>query len=278
MIPLAAHRAARLAALQAEDGWLNLIARLPILPGPQTVGAGAGAALPLPHGPDHLGTLIEAGGSYSLQTPTGSHPFQTTPDTPPQLRVPPYLLEIHTADDQPALRVRDLTLPRACTLHHFPTDPAWIIRADWHALATPQAQAIGQKGGRATTVVLTHTAQFTHDGQAVTLLATHWKSGKPMFVFRDATSGRETYAASRFLIGEDATDTQITLDFNRAFTPPCGFTDFAICPLPPRENILPFAIRAGELRPGGPISDPGGMGNNPDPAFPAASQSKMHAG
>ena len=70
-----------------------------------------------------------------------------------------------------------------------------------------------------------------------------------MFVIRDQTSGKETYAASRFLIGEDAEDGQITLDFNRAFTPPCGFTDFAICPLPPRENILPFRIAAGELFP-----------------------------
>jgi uncharacterized protein (DUF1684 family) len=70
-----------------------------------------------------------------------------------------------------------------------------------------------------------------------------------MFVIRDKTSGRETYAASRFLIGEDVTDTTITLDFNRAHNPPCAFTEFAICPLPPRENILPFALRAGEMAP-----------------------------
>ena len=88
---------------------------------------------------------------------------------------------------------------------------------------------------------------FTHDGQDVTLLATHWKAGKPMFVIRDATAGSETYAASRFLIGDPAGDT-ITLDFNRAHNPPCAFTDFAICPLPPRENRLSFPIRAGERK------------------------------
>lgn len=69
-----------------------------------------------------------------------------------------------------------------------------------------------------------------------------------MFVVRDRTSGRETYAASRFLIGEDVTDTAITLDFNKAHNPPCAFTDFAICPLPPCENILTFAVEAGELK------------------------------
>ena len=70
-----------------------------------------------------------------------------------------------------------------------------------------------------------------------------------MFVIRDATSGRETYGASRFLIGEDMTDDEITLDFNRLHNPPCAFTPFAICPLPPRQNILPFAVTAGELAP-----------------------------
>lgn len=246
MIPLDQHRQARLEALQAEDGWLNLIAREPINPGPQTVGEAADNQIRLPSGPDHLGTLIPGPDGYLFETATGMQAFAAKPDTPPQLRVPPFLLEIHTADDQPALRVRDLTLPRVASLHYFPTNSDWIIRARWQALPSPLQQPVDQKGGTTTTVTLTHTAHFTHAGHAVALLATHWKGGKPMFVIRDQTSGRETYAASRFLIGEDASDAEITLDFNRAFTPPCGFTDFAICPLPPRDNILPFRIEAGE--------------------------------
>ena len=249
MLDLTQHRAARLADLQADDGWLNLIARLPILPGPQTVGSASDNQLRLPGGPAHLGVLIPSGAGFEFQTDSDTRPFRPGPDVPPQLRVPPFLLEIHSVDGQSALRVRDLTMPRRSSLTYFPTDPAWIIRADWNALATPIPQSIDQRGGAAITVSLTHSARFSHDGHSVTLLATHWKGGKPMFVFRDTTSLRETYAAARFLIGEDATDSQITLDFNRAFTPPCGFTDFAICPLPPRENILPFAVRAGELRP-----------------------------
>lgn len=249
MLPLDHHRADRLAALCAEDGWLNLCDRIEIGTGPQSVGAAPDAAIRLGSGPDHLGVLIATATGFALETAAGLAPFVARPDTPPQLRADPFLLEIHTVDGQPALRVRDLTLPRDMSLSYFPTDPAWVIRARWQALAAPQVQEIDQKGGAKTTVSLTHTAHFTHDGHAVTLLATHWKAGKPMFVIRDATSGRETYGASRFLIGEDATDSEITLDFNRAFNPPCAFTDFAICPLPPRENILPFAIRAGELKP-----------------------------
>jgi uncharacterized protein (DUF1684 family) len=104
------------------------------------------------------------------------------------------------------------------------------------------------KDGSTAAVTLTHRATFQHQGKTVTLTPTHWKSGKPMFVFRDRTAG-ETYPACRFLFGEDPTESGITLDFNRAISPPCAFTDFAICPLPPPGNILPFRIEAGELAP-----------------------------
>jgi uncharacterized protein (DUF1684 family) len=244
MLPLDQHRAARLTALQAEDGWLNLTDRLDLTPGPQTVGSTPDNQIQLSCGPAHLG-LIDP--TTATLTPPGAAPLPFHPTAGfPQLHLETLLLELHTVDAQPALRVRDLTLPRHATLHYFPTNQALIIRARWQSLPTPITQPIDQKGGATTTVQLTHTAHFTHNGHAVTLLATHWKDGKPMFVIRDQTSGKETYAASRFLIGEDASDTEITLDFNRAFTPPCGFTDFAICPLPPRENILPFRVTAGE--------------------------------
>ena len=72
-------------------------------------------------------------------------------------------------------------------------------------------------------------------------------AGAQVFVFRDRTAG-ETYGAGRFLYGEENADGTITLDFNCAFNPPCAFTDFAICPLPPRENRLSFPIRAGERK------------------------------
>jgi uncharacterized protein (DUF1684 family) len=242
--PLNAWKAQRLAALTAPDGWLNLIDRVEIAPGPQTVGSAPDNAIILSRGPAHLGTLLPG---WSFQTTDAPQPFLLNGN--PQLTVPPFLLEIHTVEDQPALRVRDLTLPRHATLTCFPHDPSWTIRAAWETLPSPQAQTITQKGAGPTQVTLTHRAHFSHHGRSVTLLATHWKGDQPMFVIRDATSGRETYAASRFLLGEDMTATHITLDFNKAHNPPCAFTDFAICPLPPRENILPFPIPAGEHAP-----------------------------
>lgn len=246
MIPLADWRAARLAALCAPDGWLNLVARVELEPGTHPVGRVQAVALPT--GPDLLGTLrLDAEGASFARPGAAAQPFRPVPDAFPQLRVDPFLLEIHTVDGRPALRVRDLTLSPTVTLRHYPEAPQWVIRADWTKI-NPEAAEVPMKDGSTAAVTLTHRAEFTHDGRRVTLLPTHWKGGKPMFVFRDVTAG-ETYPACRFLFGEDSADNEITLDFNRAFTPPCGFTDFAVCPLPPPGNILPFRIEAGELAP-----------------------------
>lgn len=235
-------QAKRLAALQAEDGWLNLTDRVEIPPGPQRIGHAPDNDLVLSVGPDHLGTLTATATEAALD----GVPFVAEGGNP-MMRAGGLLLELHTVEGQPALRVRDPGLRRQVKIASYPFDPAWIIQAEWLALP-PRPQAVEQKGAGPTEVTLTHAARFTHAGQEVTLLATHWKSGLPMFVIRDATSGPETYAASRFLIAEP-TGSRITLDFNRAHNPPCAFTDFAICPLPPRENRLSFAIRAGELKP-----------------------------
>jgi uncharacterized protein (DUF1684 family) len=71
------------------------------------------------------------------------------------------------------------------------------------------------------------------------------------FIFRDASAGKDTYPAGRFLYTAKAAGGKVTLDFNRAVNPPCAFTPYATCPLPPRHNTLSVPIRAGELRPAG---------------------------
>ncbi|MGI8988439.1 MAG: DUF1684 domain-containing protein [Bryobacteraceae bacterium] len=68
------------------------------------------------------------------------------------------------------------------------------------------------------------------------------------FIFRDLTSNRESYASGRFLYADFPKDGHVTLDFNKAYNPPCAFTAFATCPLPPHQNRLPVRIEAGEKR------------------------------
>jgi uncharacterized protein (DUF1684 family) len=68
------------------------------------------------------------------------------------------------------------------------------------------------------------------------------------FIFKDLTSGKETYPPGRFLNTEMPKNGEVVLDFNKAYNPPCAFTPYATCPLPPEENKLSIAIEAGELR------------------------------
>lgn len=185
-MPLKDHRAARTAALTAPDGWLNLVARIDLAPGRYPVGRTQ--AVPLPSGPDLLGTLDLAKPGPALPGLMRLPFAEPVPDAFPQLRVDPFLLEIHTVDGIPALRVRDLTLQPAVTLRHYPDAPEWVIRAKWDSVA-PQATEIAMKGGTAASVTVTNRATFQHQGRTVTLTPTHVKSGKPMFVFRDATAG-----------------------------------------------------------------------------------------
>ncbi len=245
-----AWKADRKATLEAENGWLNLIARIHLPVGTHSIGSGPECDLQLSTGPDHLGEVTRTEGSVTL-TPTGGTQmsFEPVPDGFPQLKLGALIFEFHDPGGDPALRVRDLTQPGAVSLDYFPFDPAWIVTADWVLLPQPEKIGIGQKGGSDTEVALTHEARFRWQGHDIRLLPTHWKSGKPMFVIRDGTSGTKTYGASRFLIAEPASGGQIELDFNRAHNPPCAFTEFAICPLPPASNILPFELTVGELLP-----------------------------
>jgi hypothetical protein len=88
---------------------------------------------------------------------------------------------------------------------------------------------------------------FEHDGQRHRIEALDEGDGTLFLIFADRTSGHGSYPAGRYLKAPkpDATG-RVVLDFNRAYNPPCAFTDFATCPLPPPENRLDIAIEAGE--------------------------------
>jgi uncharacterized protein (DUF1684 family) len=93
-------------------------------------------------------------------------------------------------------------------------------------------------------------AVFTLDGKEHRIEGVFETPGATelFFIFKDGTSGKETYPAGRFLYSVLPKEGQVVLDFNRAYNPPCAFTEFATCPLPPRENWLAGRIPAGELR------------------------------
>jgi len=129
----------------------------------------------------------------------------------------------------------------------FPYDPAWVITAEW--TPNPAGTTVGfehlKDEGYTREEVVPGSIRFSHDGAEYDIIA--FKSGRALqLVFADATSGESTYSVGRFLYLAPNADGTITLDFNRAVIPPCGFSYAFNCPLPPKQNRFPFAVQAGE--------------------------------
>jgi uncharacterized protein (DUF1684 family) len=153
-----------------------------------------------------------------------------------------------------ALRVRD---PHSPTLAGFTGVPAyepstrWAVQGRFEPYESARQVTVGSvvdglTHGETAVGVL----RFAVDGQEHRLVAFDGTDGDLDVLFRDATSGVTTYGASRSLtVSAPAADGRVVLDFNRAYNMPCAFTDFATCPLPPGENVLPIAVTAGERKP-----------------------------
>jgi uncharacterized protein (DUF1684 family) len=220
-----------------------------------TVGSGADNDIVLPSGPARLGTLTEhENGAVDFAPANGNAQIRVEPNkkNPPKFAVDGLLLEITTLNGQNALRIRDTHSSepeRLSPIQYFPPRPEWRIAADWVPYAAPRQLTVGTTKAIDTEVEVTHKAVFSVGGQRFELIATHGTPEAPQFVIRDLTSRDSTYPASRFVYGEQVTDTSIVLDFNKAINPPCAFTEFAVCPLPPAANVLPIRIEAGEKWP-----------------------------
>jgi uncharacterized protein (DUF1684 family) len=87
---------------------------------------------------------------------------------------------------------------------------------------------------------------FDLQGQAIRMEPVSDEDGGLWFIFRDGTSGKETYPAARFLHTEAPKDGSVVIDFNKAYNPPCAFNPYTTCPMPPKENRLKVRIEAGE--------------------------------
>jgi len=250
-----AWRADRVARLTAEDGWLNLIGRWELAPGAMNVGAANSNEIVLDIGPDRLGTLTRAPDDTVIFEPArGGETVRIAADAKGPVRFPVgrFLFEVVSLAGIKSLRIRDRDAPARQNfpgIDYFPVDEGWRIVAEWRPLGEPMEVEVDTMIGIPTTLAVTHTAIFERDGVRHELVPTYGTPQAPQFVIRDRTSASETYPASRFLHGEKIEGGTIVLDFNKAFNPPCAYSDFAVCPLPLPQNVLPHAIRAGERKP-----------------------------
>lgn len=259
-----AWRAGRVAQLTAPDNWLSLVGLHFLKPGVSTIGGAAGNDVVLGRGPDRLGTIeVRADGTVWLTVEAAADVKVdgrkvrraelkigegAVPSTPVTFGTT--TLFALNPNGRKALRVKDSASPYRtgfAGLDYFPVDPAWRIEARWEAFERSRIIQVTDGIGQTGPALIPGRAVFERDGRQYELLAIDEGRDRPLFfVMSDATSGRETYGASRFLYVPWPSGDRIVLDFNRAENPPCAFTPFSMCPLPPKENRLPFAVTAGE--------------------------------
>lgn len=152
-----------------------------------------------------------------------------------------------------ALRLRDLNHPN---LKNFTPTPTFTYNPTYRFTAKlapkfNQTLEIPNVLGQLITWKVVGVLQFEYEGQNFELLVLD-ELGKLFVIFSDETSALQTYPTGRYLYVNSPDAKGITtLDFNYAYNPPCAYTEFATCPIPPKSNRLPFQILAGEMMPGG---------------------------
>lgn len=261
-----AWREQRTRNLTAEDGWLALIGRHPLPPGAHTLGSAADNAIRLAAGPARLGvitrapdnrvTLALADGVDARIDGTSARTAELVHagDTPTYVRFGTANFYVMPRGDDLFLRVRDAAAPRRtgfAGLAWYAPDPAWRLDAEWIPFDPPRTVPIVNVMGQTTPETVPGKAVFTLGGRTLELLPV--AAGERLFfIFTDETAGVETYEAARFLYADAPRAGRVVLDFNRAYNPPCAFSPFTTCPLPPRENRLPLRVTAGEKAYPGP--------------------------
>jgi uncharacterized protein (DUF1684 family) len=261
-----AWRDARLQRITAPDGWASLIGLHWIDRGVHTVGSGPDNGIRLAMGPAHFGVLRATADGVAFQPGNG---VASTLDGVPFASLQP--LRTDAAEGGPsvvgfdggkgiatviersgrlALRVRHADAPSRtgfAGLDYWPADASWKVPARFVPHPPGTTIAIANIIGGVEQVPNPGVLEFERNGAKYRIEALDEGEGTLFLVFADRTNGHDSYGAGRF-IDAPKPDAQgrVAIDFNQAYNPPCAFTAFATCPLPPPENRLDLAVEAGE--------------------------------
>jgi uncharacterized protein len=172
-------------------------------------------------------------------------------DHPIVLRLDSLSFQIIKRGDKLGLRVKDSQNPDRLNFkgtEFYPANLAWRIQAKFEPYNPPKPLHIRNVLGMESAEGSPGAVRFKVDGQEYLLDAMTEKGESRLFIIvADKTSGKETYPAGRYLyVDQPFSDGRLIIDFNKAYSPPCAFTKFATCPLPPNQNRLPIAVEAGE--------------------------------
>ena len=270
---LAAWRAQREHLLAAPDSWLTLIGLEWLKPGVNSVGSATESQIRVPaKAPAHIGLLTVSANTLQLLAPTGGFPPDLTIDGAPAREgllaaddAKPNTIAWHGLTmvvlhrgNRYALRIKDADSPTRTNFHGlnwYPPDPHFRVAARWIPYNPPHTEKIPTVIGTVLSLPSPGVAEFTLDGKTLRLEPVIEGDDQSIlfFILRDQTSQTTTYEAARFLhtgLPDHglARPGLLELDFNKLENPPCAYTPYATCPLPPEQNRLPIPIPAGEQR------------------------------
>lgn len=253
----------RMTDLKRPNGWLNLVGLHWLHEGRNSFGSGAKNDIVFPAGRiSREAGYFEVSGQHVIlhANPASRIEFdgkevselvQFDADSVKERQVKSGSLRwtIIKRQDKLGIRLRDdksKVLSGFKGTEQFPVDPQYRFDARFEGGDSTRTISINNKIGQTLTEKSPGTLVFTYAGKEYRLDALD-EGQSILIVFADRTTGKETYGAGRFLtLKKPSPGDHVTLDFNKSYNPPCVFTPYATCPLPPPQNRLPFAVRAGE--------------------------------
>jgi len=170
-------------------------------------------------------------------------------DGPDELMVGTIALWVHRSGERPTIRMRDPEGEVATHFegfHWFPIDSHYRVTARFIKDPAPHDFHTPNQTGDDQVYKTEGVVEFTLNGETVRLRPATTRPKRLYFIFRDGTSGKETYDTARFLYSDLKDDGTTVLDFNEAYNPPCAFNPYTTCPLPLPENRKTVRILAGE--------------------------------
>ncbi len=267
-------RAQHAADLQKPENWLSLIGLEWLKEGDNSLGSDKGNSIALSAKvPGHVAVFHLEKGKVTMKAPQGGFPKDLTingkpateqalraDDQPPRdtVRIGTVALIVLHRGERYALRIWDSTNPNRTNFkgeHWYEPDPKYRVTAKWIPYTPMKQLNVPTVLGTTLQQPSPGAAEFMLNGKTLRIepVLEAPDSKQLFFILRDTTSQSTTYGAGRFLYtpfpsnGIDKPG-DLVLDFNRMENPPCAFTPYATCPLPPKQNRMPVAIPAGEKR------------------------------
>ncbi|HWM92660.1 MAG TPA: DUF1684 domain-containing protein [Thermoanaerobaculia bacterium] len=260
-----AFRTERVEGLKKEDGWFTLVGLAWLDEGENRFGSDPENKVVLPEGksPKVAGVLVRKGDKVSVRVEPGAKvtsggkpvtAMDLVADTdgePTVLEIGPVSFFVIKRGDLVGVRARDRESDALKAFHGldtYPIQPVWRVEARFEPYDPPKPVKIPNILGQVSDSPSPGAVVFDWQGKTYRLDTLGDPKEGLSLIFADQTNGKETYGAGRFLETGPVKDGKVMVDFNLAYNPPCAFTAFATCPLPPSQNRLALRVEAGEKR------------------------------